>query len=71
MAFILFVGIGILVAVVGNAYIMTDGFKISIQDGISKSIRDTENWQEQNRQCIDDCVHNGGIFETCKSRCFR
>lgn len=60
------VGIGCFIV---STYCFTDGFKMSLQDSFSKSMTDTENWQEQNRQCIDNCVRNGGIFETCMPRC--
>lgn len=54
---------------VWSTYCFTHGFTLSIPDAISKSIWDTENWQEHNRQCIETCVHNGGIYETCMPRC--
>jgi hypothetical protein len=62
------VGIGCFVI---STYCFTEGFKYSLQDSFNKAMDDTENWQEQNRLCIDTCVHNGGIFETCLPRCQR
>jgi hypothetical protein len=54
-----------------STYCLTGGFKYSLQDSFNKAMTDQENWQEQNRQCVDTCVHNGGIFETCLPRCQR
>ena len=54
-----------------QTYEFTDGFKISIQDGINKSFQEWFTQQDKIQQCMDDCVHNGGIFETCKPRCIR
>jgi len=61
--------LGGIICLVVSTYCLTDGFKMSLQDSFNKAMTDQENWQEQNRQCVDTCVHNGGIFETCMPRC--
>ncbi len=47
------------------------GLWFEMTDMYDMPISDRENWQEQNGQCVDTCVHNGGIFETCMPRCRR
>jgi peptidoglycan hydrolase CwlO-like protein len=41
------------------------------QESFNKGMDQLNAVQEHNRQCIDQCVQNGGIYETCHPRCIK